>query len=1305
MSCITKEQWKEVYNKEIGRLRGLAAEGYDIEEALDALESMNNKMEKGSAKSAAKVASEYGKQNVQLTDSQISSINKNKPRLANGTPLRVVSGYTTSNGEMMYQVKYPNSDKLYLMSEGRVWYDQIAPREQVFGSEPFVKDVHTAAFEKLEYEVWNDQSNALKLFDTLAELDNEQNEHTVYLRGLLEQITDPTKEILNAFKVYLNKEADSNHGIAVPYGSNPRIELNIMEGSNITNGMSAAEVYVHEMLHMSTEVAMLVEKGELANVTAEMRKLFDKAGREIKPEEFPEVYDYIFGDREHGMSEFVAYAMTNAKFKERLSQIEVGKTEHKVDTRTVWGKLANLVIQMYEAIKDMVSKRDPKEKMDERIGMLVTQMWMHNNNTTKKARGLSRIGQYLDDTTAVVDKAIIDSVKKGASVAATATQMIKDRAPEAVRKAVGAAEIGVAIVNPWAAKETRDAWNSVLTQYSDALSKNPLTRPLGELLAPEGSLRMTTEYIKEDDDEVTRVEKFGLMVQKMDQHREHVIEGVGKEILSKFGKISHKDQTVLTKTLLETDAKVLMKDYSMEQIAEMLTSESTLDKEIADVEAKIDGFKIALGAEAGVGAANNYYKIQAKLLGQYMTTGKGYSGLNMNAQSIVEMKSTHLAYAVEQSAVVQKNKVELVELVDKLATMYGMRNANANAKSRTAQIIAEKKEAVENMLAYHVMYDTAQYGYRTTVQSQEEYVKGELKDLKASYAEVRLAGNSEVIRKEMKRQGFTYVGPAHVQGMGVYKKWTSGLNGFDKQAVAKINEFKEMHTVVSVYNTGSKDFQVTTEQAKEEVRRLFKKRRKEFVDMLKGIEPEADGYVPIVSHKTGEINNFGLTVDSEMYEGMTDQDKKAPIVLAKMMGEIGEKLQAKRHNSEVLMYIHKDMLKNYKRGETSKNQKEYIEIGPDAQNNGNIAKEFADRVWKDMPQNIKEKIMEQGKGDQYIAVRRDMVYMYFGMRSPSILNSKLFFMDETIEQKLNKNNLGFVVEGIKLAGDVWQEIVALNALNIVVKTPMVIITNLISNAVYSFYLGQLDPLTGMTKAFRDTKEYMDLEKEKIGLRVKRAKGTITVEERRRLNRVEVLQRENPVHDLMEAGLFTSVASDTALVDLKSQTRLQKYAEKITDKIPEIVKDVGSVLYVTEGTGLYNALLMATAYGDFVSRVNRYQFLQKKGVAKGNALKMVTDEFVNYNRLSGPVWKWMKEMGFAQFMQYFFGAVKSMAAKLKDKPTAMVMMNMLMDAPNPSEAMPWNADLSYKFHDPFDILFNQAPEFIMTPATLRATGLI
>ena len=62
---------------------------------------------------------------------------------------------------------------------------------------------------------------------------------------------------------------------------------------------------------------------------------------------------------------------------------------------------------------------------------------------------------------------------------------------------------------------------------------------------------------------------------------------------------------------------------------------------------------------------------------------------------------------------------------------------------------------------YHVMHHTAVYAYRVSVGSQEEDVKGQIKDLKASYVDVRIAMTDKETRKQMKKDGFTYVGEAY----------------------------------------------------------------------------------------------------------------------------------------------------------------------------------------------------------------------------------------------------------------------------------------------------------------------------------------------------------------------------------------------------------------------------------------------------------------------------------------------------------------------------------------------------------------
>lgn len=1315
-SCATDKlnQWKEVYNKEVARLKELAAEGYDIESAYDELQKMNESMLNGELKEAQAQVKVYEKENRDLTGAEIAWINGGNPQLVNGVKLEVVGGYITKSGDIKYKVKYPNNSKVYTVDEYKVVYDQIDVRSKMLGNSPHHDNAKDRAYTKLEHDIWNSQENALILFDKLAELGGEQDEHIKYLRDLLEQITDPQAQILNQFKVMLNMEAESNYGFAQAAGKDPKVLLNINEGSMTKGGMSAVEVYLHEMLHMSVEVAKEL-KGPLADTMAEMRRLYDRAAEKITVEDLVEdgdvelaeaQYKYMFENAEAGMSEFIAYAMTNRRMKELLSNITTGKQEQKVDTETIWGKVSAAIIKMYEGIRDIVKGTPKDTPMDERIAYLVANMWLHNNQTIKSARLMDVVSDTVEGVQDVLDKGIIASVKKVASITSTTMNKVIDVAGDGViGTTLGLTKDLVDFVNPYAEQDRRDALNLGWNEVSRTLMESPLTKPLGWLMRPEGSLRSLVEYLKEDDTEATRIEKLGLAVKRMDAQRELVISTVGSDILKQFGKLKHKDQEALTRALLETDVKVLTRDYSIKEIGELLTSDEKVQEEIEVLEAELE--TLTKNAENGYDRMHNVYRIQAELLGEYMTTGVGDSAMLMNAEDIVLAKNSVEESKIYADKALARNRIALIEAVDKLATMHAIKNANASAKNRAGQLLQSKPEAVENLLTYHKLHALEQEGYKTSIESREVTVKGELKDLKAEYTEVRLAGNSEADKKKMKKMGFNYKGEAAVAGIGVYRKNTAGQASFDKQAVAKINERKEMHNIVSAMNLASDDYQVSTEAAQEFVDKVRTKSYIAVDNMLVGTKPEKDGLVPM-RNRFGQVENYGVTMDRDLYAAVTDQDRKAPVIIGKMVAEIGEKLQARVHNMEVMRGIWRDMRTNYNRkdGVAGKNGKEYLEIGPDAKHKkGSVEEEFARRIWKDMPQNMKEMVYSQGKNNKYIAVRRDMIHSLFGMRSPSILNSKLGFMDDTLEHKMNANNLGWAVEGIKLTGDLWQELVSLIKVGIVIKTPAVLVANVISNVYYSFALGQLNPVAGMAKAYKDTKEYLDLQKEKTAIELKVKKSTATAAEMSRLKRIGILQKENPVADLMDAGLFTSVASDTALADLKSQTRLQAALEKKTENVPQIIKDGFSVLYMTEGTGLYNAMLMATAYSDFIARANRYQYLQGKGYPKSVAMKMITDEFVNYNRIVGGLWTWLKEMGFAQFLQYTFGATKSFVDKMKHRPSSMLAMALLTDIPNPTDGVIGITDMGYKIHSPLDIALDETGEFVLTPGTLRALGVL
>ena len=1314
-TCITKQQWAEAYNKEKVRLYKMEAEGFDISDALGDLESMNNSFIEGKAQEARKVARANENKFSKLTSSQIAKVNKNKPKTAKGAKLKVVDGWKDDKDKVTYAVKYPGSDKVYHLAGSAVHLDQTGAKYGViFGNdtEANAADDVKIYHEELKQKIWDDQGNALELFDHLAALDNNPDiEHNTELKELLTDITEPTKHILNKFKVYLNDEAEKNSGIAVPYGENPRIELNLMAPSNMKSGMSATEMYVHEMLHMSVDVAMTFSKGRVADEISELGRLHELAAQKIEPKDLVEngdtaraerMWNYMFNNDETGLSEFVAYSMTNKTLKNRLKKIAARKEKSDLAGKTVWDKIVFGIVRVYEAIRDLVGKKDLEDSADDRVGKLVSEIWLHNNQTIDDSKIEAGIMNKLSDIQDGVD----DKLRAAGTKVASILDKGLDKTEELLEGTVaGTAVKGIRtfgrIINPYASEKSQAVTAAALREFELGFDGTILDN----LAAQDGSLMSGINYMKaNDDDEVAFVERLGLIAQNIDKYRETTIEQVGSALLKKLDGVGHEGQTALTKALLETDAKSLYGEYSMEEIAKFLSSDEEIDIHINEAIEELKQYESSA-------KFRNYYIAQSKGLGLFMATGKSGSSLNMNSSEIANMDYTAHWRGGDhkRNDKFKKNEKDIVGIVDKIATLEAIKNTSASARDMTVQVMAEHEEGAKAVLEYHLLHNAKDAMYRDEHNVKTRVVKGQIKDLKAPYVEQIIHRSDEEGKKEMKKEGFRFVDESNVKGYGVYKKYTSGLASFDKQAVSKINEAKEMQNIAALMNRGTEHDEEFGEKGFAEINKITKEAEADITrQMATGDLPTMDGYISMVG-KDYKVGNYAVSVDKELYADIMIQDKKAPVLLGKMIAEIQEKDMAGIQNARVMEYIYKDMHDNYtKRGETGKNnQREYIEIGPDANNKGELAKESADRIWRDLPENIKKNILSRRSGYKFMAVRRDMAVMYFGRRAPSLLQARVKWAgNKTVERLLREQGLAVAVESIKLATDIWQEIVGLVKTSIVLKTPIVVINNIASNFNYSWALKQAPwkVAEGQVKMFKATKEYIDMEKKAIGLKLRIDKGENSVENKTALKRLRMRMKENPVHPLVEAGLFTAVLEDLRLRDLQTDTRLGAKIDKYTQKIPSIIRDTASTLFVTQDSQIFSMMMMATTYGDFVARANRYYFLMEQGHTSEQAIKLITDEFVNYNRDLGAAFTWLKNMGFSQFHQYFFGAMKNMAQKIKSHPSSMLAMNLLMGAPNPGDAMPFQRDLFVNIHDPVDILTNQVPEFVANPALLRAVGV-
>ena len=217
----------------------------------------------------------------------------------------------------------------------------------------------------------------------------------------------------------------------------------------------------------------------------------------------------------------------------------------------------------------------------------------------------------------------------------------------------------------------------------------------------------------------------------------------------------------------------------------------------------------------------------------------------------------------------------------------------------------------------------------------------------------------------------------------------------------------------------------------------------------------------------------------------------------------------------------------------------------------------------------------------------------------------------------------------------WQDLMQIAKSNIVIKTPEVMVDNILSNAKILFYLG-VNPIKGtklMVLAFKELKRYKEDVRE-----IRELQRRVLAGEQGLTRRISELKREiegNTVRPIIKAGLFQSIVEDVNTQDDSNQ--VAHWAKnKVNEWIPnETANTVLQYTYLSSKTKVYQAMLSATQMGDFIFRYTQYHdAINNKGKSAAEALRGATDNYVNYDAPMSPLVHYLDRMGPAAFVKYF-----------------------------------------------------------------------
>ena len=1138
-----------------------------------------------------------------------------------------------------------------------LYFNKKDSESRLFRNEEGRGTIEDADAQIIEARLINDPKNMKKVMEELIDYDGVDisEQHAERLRAVIDKFVDPLQQYIPDMMTRIRKSHSKNRGAMYTSGRQKGIWIEASDvAQHAGNQMSAAETYVHEMIHAVVEFA---PKDVVARHTARIAEVYDKVMEEITWKDFMPAVSIdakaekkiakariaYLSQEETGLEEFMAMALTNDSLYRVLKRVKVNEVQY--ESNTLWEKILNSFLALFNSIGTIIRGETKDTRGDEVIEKMLRKIAANNNQAVikirEKASIIGAVGRISDLANTKLANVITKAIK------------LKPKDYKAPSKPVG--DMSRLEKFKHFAKNAR-----VLMFSGDPHMRGAFEGVLSALgLKPEGTLQQIMMRFRDSDGLEKAVEEIGLLAEQIDRHTEAKLQTVGALVRQGFDIMPSKAEAIaLSKVLVDNDVAAL--DMTVEELSKLMESEENIDKAI---EAKRKELKKALTEEK----AYNYMASQAMGLGRFMNTGEGGSNQLTNARAIAMGVGLGKIYSRKW----HKAKVDdTIKIVDELATLEGLKRAPAESRALTKQVIDRDSNGVKNVLAYAKKANMDINNGMDDSWEAISTVKGYTAETGSNFVHTKIA--SIELEDELREDGYKKVSTDGVaDGYALYANTDGARAKWDKRGVRTINKGVRRNSMLNmigaqVGQTGAARTRMMNEVVRERIRKGALDRRNQLGAV---VMPEAQGMVPVYKIKDGKaiIADFDMRVDKQVYEQVTHTHKQIWTTIAKTTSRAYDVKLSKESNKAAVTLVMEDMKDNFidkKLGGqyTGRNGMEYIKIGPDEDN------EISKKIWPVLPGYLKQRFLNAGKEDvnedgelekpKFIAVRRNLVHQLFGDRDPSIMDSK--WAKAIVPNKTAQHI-------VRLAEMIWSDVVGLAKVNIVLKTPAVLRGNITSNYLFALAKGQnpVGTFDGQVKGVEELRRYLKQEKERGLLEEKERVGTISKEEKQQLKRLKVLMKRNTVAPLMEAGLYTGIIEDVSSDDMHSSSYLEEKLDDALGKLPEGVKSILDGLYITERTPVFKALMMATQYSDFVARYDRYWKLKREGKSDKVALKEVLDMHINYSWLDGSKLRWIQKVGFAWFIKFFIGIQRPLRQAMGDKPATMiasvVAQEMLGDA--------------------------------------------
>lgn len=1213
--------------------------------------------------------------------------------------------------------------------------------------------------------------NALNEYDKAYGMIENSEEYLNDVQSLLNEI-NPERFTNLPLETATSKTSTAGKGVYFTGANGGQRRITIIKPSAISSAAdqrsrfvsrqtSMAAVYAHELIHPA--VGEAIANPDAYGVTREvdiLKQFHDDIGKELTPEFFrpsdydtyteaekkladqsaQETYDYMFNNPDKdtigGLQEFVAWAVTDPRMREYLKNRQASSYSKEYNGKNTLQKIMYILKHIFKAMFGNTESRKKVMATLTRVGTesrkqtntldamqkLIVEIShanryaankLNNNKLSKLENVFEALGSAMQIVKPVNDF-VSDKVKWIFDLGGVSNRFERTyKSLEEIIRAQGITENG----------SKMDTLKTLLLCPFSHNMRVALTDTLIGCcsLGQRSTFAHLIRDVSDKDDATRQLETLASNRTNIDRMSRGVGAAYSVEILEAFeGKLSEEDSVALTKAGIGCDLQSLLTNgYTVKEIQELASG--------VGIEEAIKSHELAIAkhyekAKNGKKMAT-WTRNQCIGLAHFMNTNKGNPSQCLNAYDI--------ARGFLSSSINDKADEKLVGHIDCLASLYAIWNARPEDRLAISKMNAK---GLETVLKCHrdLVSKSFNAGYIERTHMIKGWHSSIIDDTKA-YA---VAPVDPATRKQMEEDGYKLYNDQALPVDGM----TNAILGFyvkdmitpehRQGAALQITGKRSMGQSLNSFMENNPDI---VGDRRDYITKQIKKAHAIRMRMQNTMETEEDltyedftnrgiigsYYTPIIN-PNGQVVDFRITMFNDFKDEAMKRDNNILSVISKMGMTHAVKASAGDQNLNIVHFLVDDMEKNmdpnthtvrrqYENlGEVilgsqerrNKHDIKYVrlQIDPDSEF---IAPDIPAAI---VPSEMREAMRKLEKHGDGLWVREDWLYQIFGTPEMSMADMEVF----------KKENMRAVRNGIRFAEHLIKAIATLAKVAIVFKKPAVIIGNAVSNYLFHLMNGQ-NPVTAArmdTENLQLIMEYMKMEKDINRLDLKKDIGEATPAEKAQLTRLRAHLEHSPIHELVQAGLFSAVVEDTSKKDqdaikvmlrkITENEQLKKTAKSLVGDVFDMDTKVGQAagqLYMREGTPIYDFIYTMTQYSDFVSRATDYRIGMRNMPEKirSNAdlrrkykkalIEQIRDDYINYDIPQSKLMNYVNAMGYTFFTKYFFRIQRIIRRTTTRRPLmsfAMMAANSRFDMPdNIFEQAPWHKNYGAIMHTPWE----------------------